>query len=186
MSIIEQKIKKNISHFNSREPSEDHFERFQKKLQDLHPKKKKKIRIAFKNIAINPNVLKFAASIAILIALSFVLFKYGNFGKQTYASDLGAEYVEVQKYYSSVNQEKLDEIDALIGNDEQAKVLKEKAFRKISKLEENTESLEEEYIESNKDSRVFGAVVSNYKMLSSALDKVIEGINEHNYKKTNN
>lgn len=184
MSIIEQKIKKNASLFDSRKPSENHFEKFQLKLKDLHPKKEKKVIIDFKKFAINYNVLKFAASIAILISLSFVLFKYGNFGKKASASELGAEYVEVQEYYSAMNQEKLDQIDALIGNDEDVKTLKEKAFRKITKLEENSESLEEDYVESNKDSRVFGAVVSNYKLLSSALDKVIEGINEHNHKKS--
>jgi len=177
MSIIEQKIKKNASLYNLREPSDNHFEKFQLKLKDLHPKKEKRFTI-------NSNVLKFAASILILISLSFVLFKYGNFGKQLQASDLGAEYIEVQDYYSSINEEKLNQIDALVGNDEEAKTLKEKAFRKITKLEENSESLEEDYVDSNKDSRVFGAIVSNYRLLSSALDKVIEGINEHNYKKS--
>lgn len=183
MSIIEQKIKKNASLYDSREPSKNHFEKFQLKLKDLHPKKEQKIIINYKNFAINYNVLKFAASIAILISLSFVLFEYGNLGKQALASELGAEYIEVQEYYSAMNQQKLDQIDALIGNDEDAKTIKEKAFRTITKLEENSESLGVEYVDSNKDSRVFGAVVSNYKLLSSALDKVIEGINEHNYKK---
>lgn len=179
MSIIEQKIKKNASLYNSREPSEGHFEKFQLKLKDLHPKKEKSFRI-------NYNVLKFAASMLILISLSFVLFKYGNFGKQLHASDLGTEYYEVQDYYTTLNNEKINQIDALIENNEEAKTLKEKAFRKITKLEENSGSLEEEYIESNKDSRIYGAIVSNYKLLSSALDKVIEGLNDHNYKKSKN
>ena len=76
-------------------------------------------------------------------------------------------------------------LDTVFENDEDAQVLKEKAFRKITRLEENNESLKEEYIESNKDERVFGAVVTNYKLLTRALDKVIEGLNEHNYKKSN-
>jgi predicted nuclease with TOPRIM domain len=181
MSIIEQKIKKNASLFNSREPSEKHLENFQSKLKALHPEKAKK---SFK-LNINYNALKFAASIAILVSLSLVLFRYGNFGKQVQASDLGSEYMEMQDYYASVNQDKFEQIDMLIGNDQDAQVLKEKAFRKIAKLEENSESLKSEYIESNKDDRVFGAVVSNYKLLTKALDKVIDGLNDHNYKKSN-
>lgn len=184
MSIIEQKIKKNAPLYNTREPSKGHLDKFELKLKDLHPKKENKLSISIKRFAINYNALKFAASIAILISLSFVLFKYGNFGKQIQAADLGTEYFEVQEYYSVQNEEKISQIDGLIGNDEDAMTLKEKAFRKITKLEENTESLEEEYVESNKDSRVYGAIVSNYKLLSLALDKVIEGIKDHNYKKS--
>lgn len=115
MSIIEQKIKKNASLFNSREPSDAHLENFEAKLKALHPEKERKIKFNYRN------ALKLAASIAILVSLSFVLFKYGNFGKQLQAADLGPEYVELKDYYSSVNQQKLAEIDALIADDEDAK-----------------------------------------------------------------
>ena len=180
MSIIEEKIKKNAKLFNTKEPSELHLERFQSKLARLHSEEEKK-----KVFKLNYSMMKFVASITILVAISLVMFRYGNFGKTLQAADLGAEYMEVEDYYASLSDEKLAQIDALVGADEDAKVLKEKAFRKITRLEENNESLKEEYIESNKDERVFGAVVTNYRLLTRALDKVIEGLNEHNYKKSN-
>ena len=164
------------------EPAEGHLDRFQKKLKQLHTEEKKtdqKPKFKFRL------VYRIAASVVVLFSISFLLFYLNGSQNQSLASEMGQELFDVQKYYSGSNEKKYNEIDILAGDDFEARNLKEKALRKVTKLEENTNELQQDYIEGNRDKRVFSAIVKNYKMLSSALDKVIDNMNKYNDKKSN-
>jgi len=62
--------------------------------------------------------------------------------------------------------------------DTESEKLKENALANANAIAMETKKLEQEYIASNKDARVLGAIVSNYRFLTSVLDKVIDNMNE--------
>ncbi len=177
MSILEQRIKKNKELFDINEPNDDHFDRFQNKLKEIHQPGKTVHKRWYSG------AMKIAASVIVLLAVTFVLFLYDNGSVSFFAEETSPELTEVTNYYSSVTEQKLAKIEELSQSDEEAAKLKQTALVNVNAIEEQTQALEKEYIESNKDTRVFGAIVNNYRLLASALDKVIENMNEVQQKK---
>ncbi len=178
MSILEQRITKNKELFDIDEPNDGHFDRFQDKLKKIHkPEKKSSRRIYF-------STLRVAASVLIVMAISFSLYLYNNGTSSLFAAEIDPELAEVNDYYASVTEQKLAQIEELSGSDEEAALLKESALESVVTIEAQTKELEEEYINSNKDSRVFGAIVNNYRLLAMALDKVIDNMNDIQEKKS--
>ena len=179
MSVIEQRIKKNNEVFDSREPQKNHLSRFEARLAELHADdqpKVKKIKFSM--------VYRIAAAIVLLIAVSVFLFTDFSPIPNTVANEMSDELLEMNQYYANLNKEKYAEIEKIVGDDEEIDLLKEKAMRRIERLEDETESLQKEYVENNKDERVFSAIAGNYKLLSRALDRVIESISNAKHKKS--
>ncbi len=178
MSVIEQRISKNKKVFDVHEPESAHFSRFEDKLRDLHPEEEpSKVRTMF------PMMRKVAAIALILIIVSLVVFEYPGLLK----GELSAEDVELQEltvFYASNNLQKMNEINELAEEDFDVEQLKDKAMRSIEKLQNNNEKLQEEYVSSNKDKRVFSAIVNNYRLLSTALDQVITNMRTVKNKKS--
>lgn len=75
MSILEQRITKNKELFDVNEPEEGHFKRFQEKLQKIQPEVKRSYRRLY------VGAMKIAASVIILLAVTFMLFIYNNGSK---------------------------------------------------------------------------------------------------------
>ncbi len=186
MSIIEEKIRKNKEIFDSYEPNDGHFDRFQKKLSELHPQKKT-------NIFVRTNVLlKVAAVFIILITVTFIIIDYSNDNKQLIVTSnqedivLPDELIEVKQYYTSLNQEKIEEIENLAVSDEEAEKLKQMALNEMNELGADNEDLEKEYIESNNNNRIFSSIVNNYRLLTNVLDRIIDNINQIQNQNTSN
>lgn len=184
MSIIEEKIRKNKEIFDSYEPNDGHFDRFQKKLSKLHPQKKT-------NIFVRTNVLlKVAAVFIILITVTFIIINYTNDNKQLIVTSnqedivLPDELKEVKQYYTYLNQQKIEEIENLDVSDEEAEKLKQMAFNEMTELDADNKELEKEYIESNNNERLFSSIVTNYRLLTSVLDRIIDNINQIQNQKT--
>ncbi len=177
MSILEQRITKNKKLFDVHEPKEGHLKRFQEKLQG----KNEKVTAPPKRFY---RVLRVAASILILLSVSFALFWYNNGTSNLFASETAPELDEINEYYAKVTEQKLAQIEELGTDDAEAEALKESAIKSLSELENETKQLEKEYFVSNKDKRVFGAIVSNYRVLASALDQVIQNLNDIQDKKS--
>ncbi len=184
MSIIEEKIRKNKEIFDSYEPNDGHFDRFQKKLSKLHPQKKT-------NIFVRTNVLlKVAAVFIILITVTFIIINYTNDNKQLIVTSnqedivLPDELIEVKQYYTSLNKEKIEEIENLDVSDEEAEKLKQMALNEMNELDADNEELEKEYIESNNNDRIFSSIVNNYRLLTNVLDRIIDNINQIQNQKT--
>ncbi|MCK4406120.1 MAG: hypothetical protein KAT33_08720 [Bacteroidales bacterium] len=184
MSIIEEKIRKNKEIFDSYEPNDGHFDRFQKKLSKLHPQKKT-------NIFVRTNVLlKVAAVFIILVTVTFIIINYTNDNKQLIVTSnqedivLPDELKEVKQYYTYLNQQKIEEIENLDVSDEEAEKLKQMAFNEMTELDADNKELEKEYIESNNNERLFSSIVTNYRLLTSVLDRIIDNINQIQNQKT--
>ncbi len=181
MSIIEQRISKNKKVFDVHEPDEGHFNRFESKLQKLHPETKK---VSQKRLA--PVFIRVAAVGLILLAASGILFNYPALFEKNATLELSPELVELDQYYANQNQQKMREIESVVGEDQEMLAMKDKAMHKVTRLQDNTEKLKTEYVENNENEKVYGALVSNYRLLSSALDKVLDSMHEIKYKKTSN
>ena len=177
MSILEQRIKKNKELFDVNEPEEGHFNRFQDRLKEIHEAEEPKLKRGYFTVR------QIAASVVVLMAVTFVLFLYNNGSLSVFAGETAPELAEVTDYYSSVTEQKLAQIEELSQSDTETEQLKQTALSNVNAIGEQTKALEKEYIESNKDTRVFGAIVNNYKLLASALDKVIENMNDVQQKK---
>ncbi|MCP4551137.1 MAG: hypothetical protein GY834_03635 [Bacteroidetes bacterium] len=178
MSIIEQKINKNKALFDVNDPIQGHSDRFRARLNKTHRKPVKHQKNWF------PKPMKIAASIIVLMAVSFAFYTYNNGNVGLFASETTDKLTEVEDYYSSLTKQKLVEIDELSAGDEDAFALKENALKNVETMDIQTTQLKQDYLDSNKDTRVFGAIVSNYRLLASALDKVIENLNDVQDKKS--
>ena len=181
MSIIEQRISKNKKVFDSHEPDEGHFDRFQSKLEELHPETKKVSRKRFM-----PAFMKVAAAAIILLAASSILFNYPSLFQKNLVNELNGELAELDQYYTSQYQQKYQELESIVAEDDELKAMKDKAMHKVARLEDNTGKLKDECIETNKNEKVYSALVTNYRMLSTALDKVIDSMSEIKEKKSSN
>ena len=94
------------------------------------------------------------------------------------------ELIEVKQYYTSLNQEKIEEIENLAVSDEEAEKLKQMALNEMNELGADNEELEKEYIESNNNNRIFSSIVNNYRLLTNVLDRIIDNINQIQNQKT--
>ncbi|MCK4361629.1 MAG: hypothetical protein KAV70_07775, partial [Bacteroidales bacterium] len=81
-------------------------------------------------------------------------------------------------------QQKIEEIENLDVSDEEAEKLKQMAFNEMTELDADNKELEKEYIESNNNERLFSSIVTNYRLLTSVLDRIIDNINQIQNQKT--
>ncbi|MBI9039033.1 MAG: hypothetical protein JEY97_12940, partial [Bacteroidales bacterium] len=132
MSLFEDKIRKNKKLFDSFEPDEGHFDRFQQKLNEIHPEEKSIKFLSLKT------VLKIAAAIIIFACTSIVLIiisdnspKKGNIGLAENSNELSNELNEMKVYYASVAEKKMNLIDKLIETDTLSIEFKETAEREL-------------------------------------------------------
>lgn len=174
MSILEEKIRKNKNDFDVHEPSAEHFKKFKARLESddnigLPP-------------AINLRILwKAAAVVALIVAVAFLMPK----GNQQNSNDVLASTVmdsanypeelrQVRMYYLSQKENKMQELESLNCAEESCAELKEIAKEDLQQIVQETEELENNLAEGQKDERVYKAIVNNYQLMGQLLDKVLE------------
>ncbi len=178
MSILEEKIKKNKESFDVNEPSAGHFDRFNQKIGYSQEDQKRKIAFGI--------AWKAAAVFLLLFAVSFLLPDQSVNGSRELASQVMTQdnYLEelenIKNYYGYQAEQKLEKISDMACNNEDCAELKEFARAEIIQLEKNTQELEEDFRENDQDSRVYLALVTNYRLMSNVLDQVIEKIDSMN------
>ena len=187
MSIFEDKIRKNKKSFDTYEPDEGHFDRFQQKLNKFHPEEK---TIKFLNFK---NVLKIAAVIIIFACASFVLIIISdnnsaneNTGFAENPTELSDELDEMKVYYASIEYKKMNIINKLIETDTLSIEFKEIAEREIETINKENQVLQTEFQNNKNDKRLFGAILNNFKVISNVLDKIINKMYDTNSKQSNN
>lgn len=179
MSSIEKRIHNNKKDFDVYEPEKGHFERFQSKLNSLHNEVKENTKPNFSF----PVYAKIAAVAIIFLAVYAILYDSSMLFPKNISNN---EIAMLEQQYIYENEQKLKQIENIVAEDEELQALKDKAMHKVVRLQDNTEGLKKEYVESNKNEKVYSAIVTNYRLLSTALDKVIDSMNEIKYKKSSN
>ena len=161
MNDLEKIINQNQESFNTEEPLDGHFERFQNKLNNSKSKVKK----------LNPSLI---IKIAAVILISFVstTWIYNNyiFDKPTQKmeiaegiklSQVSPEYKEVEDYYSDYVNIRLSELYKL--KCEKSEISKEPIFEEINELDMVYISLQEELKHNSSDERIINAMIMNYR-----------------------
>ncbi|MCD4682923.1 MAG: hypothetical protein K8R86_06545 [Bacteroidales bacterium] len=180
MQRIEDIIKKNQEAFNDNEPGADHFEKFQKKLEDDQSGRGESWLERY-NI-----ILKIAAAIVIFAAISTFLytdsFSYlkNSFTNKIVAAELPAEIVEVMQYYNVITDKKVSQIDELAVSEDEADKVKEMAMNELQTLEENRTELEKEYAQNPSNERIISALLLNQRKRAEILDRIINTLNQIN------
>lgn len=180
MQRIEDIIKKNKKAFDNNEPSPDHFDNFQKKLESDQVEKGESW---FERYNI---ILKIAAAVLIFAAISTVLytdsFSYlkDKFTNEIVAAELPAEILEVMQYYNVIEDKKISQIDDLAISEDEATRVKEMALKELQILEEDRNELESEYVLNPNSERIMNALLLNQQKRTQILDRIISTLNQIN------
>ncbi len=189
MSDFEKIINKNRDAYDSDEPADGHFERFQSKLSSLHKEideeKIKVLQFLYKHW------WKLAAAIIILIGFGFLFFdefynKAGTNSAQSTEIILSPELKEVGIYYSSITDERFDMINRLVSDSMEGMKIKEMVDIELSELNENYGELLQEYKNNPDDDRIINAIINNYRIRADILDNIIKKLNELKNNKNEN
>jgi hypothetical protein len=183
MINIEDKIRNNREQFDAADPSERHLEKFQLKVQEF---------TAPRNRSFNRRaILKVAAVLLVLIASTVVFFTLNNSTNtqgfsNSNAAEVPEELQEVQYYYTSLTNEKLEQINEFAENSAEAKKVQEMALHEVDELGTNAILLEQEYENSGKNERLFNAIINNYRIMTDLLDHILEEMDQNDNQESSN
>jgi hypothetical protein len=182
MKNIEDIIRNNKEFFDGGEPSDGHFERFNRKLE---------IRFEEKTIkrSIVPYLLK-AAVVTLLVTLSS-LWTWDHFIRpernRMTLGDVSPQYKEVENYYvHQVNlmESELINID-LKNNSEQKKML----FAEMNSMDSVYVQLQKELKANPNDERIINAMIEHYQTKVEVMSYIVsqlKAIRNENQNKTKN
>lgn len=177
MKTLEEQIRQKRDQFDNDEPQASHLENFEKKLARSAKHKKQRplvLRAAF---------LRIAASVLVLLGLSAGIIGYRsgmfhfNLTENIASSNLPVELLEVAKYYSAVTNKKIGMIDQLAPSKEEGTKIRNNAQAELDALDVTAKELQQEYMKSSKDERIYAAIVEIEKKKSEILDKMINSLN---------
>ena len=156
MKNIEDIIRLNKEFFDGEEPSEGHFDRFNRKLDMMH-------RVSITRRSIVPYLLK-AAVVTLLVTLSS-LWTWDHFIRsdrnRMALGDVSAEYQEVENYYvHQVNlmQSEITDLD-LTDDKEHSDLL----YKEIESMDSVYVQLQKELKLNPNDERIINAMIEHYQ-----------------------
>jgi len=172
MNKLEKQIQENRQKFDSQEPSSGHMERFEQKLHKQHS------RSLFSRI---PYVLK-AAVVLLLVALSSILIYeqariYYQDQRVLSLQDISQEFGEAEFYYTSLINNKYQEIKKLNIEDPKQKEILMVELEDMDKL---FHSLQKDFQSNSYDQRIINAMISHYQLKLELMSHIISQLEEVN------
>jgi hypothetical protein len=182
---IEELITKNLEGLNDSEPSEGHFERFEKKLAKQHDKHSFSWKLVWKVAA---------AVIFVFLAVNQGIIWFSSDSENTVAStgqqemslaSVSPEYEEVEFYYTNaindglVQWEKMAEA-GLISEQEQ-----EMMDVELTEFENVYDRLQQDLASSPNDERVINAMLEYYQKKLSLITMIVNKLEEVKQKNEN-
>jgi len=172
MNKLEKQIRFNRQKFDTEEPPSGHMERFGHKLHHQPS------RSLFSRI---PYALK-AAVVLLLVALSSILI-YEQ-ARIYYASqrvftilDISNEFEEAEVYYTSLINNKYQEINRLNTEDPKQK---EMLLSELEEMDKLFHSLQKDFQSNPNDQRVIHAMISHYQLKLEVMSEIISQLEEVN------
>lgn len=170
MSRLRDKFKNQKRSFDHREPEKDHLARFILKLEADQDKLQRRKSPWF--------FLKVAASILVLIAASYLTFDLLYSGPkvtsdQTHLMSYSPEMNEVMDYYDDASLAKMNKIDALISDDDEAEKIKQTAYNSLEELDIRLAAIEKEYAKNPDNSALQAALINNKRKKVEVMDRII-------------
>ena len=172
MNKLEKQIQANQQKFNSQEPSSGHMERFEQKLHN------RQSRSLFSRI---PYALK-AAVVLLLVALSSILIYeqaqiyYAN-QRILSLQDISEEFGEAEFYYTSLINNKYQEINRLNLDDPKQKEI---LMIELGEMDKLFHSLQKDFQSNPNDQRVINAMISHYQLKLDIMSQIIKQLEEVN------
>jgi hypothetical protein len=172
MTFLEKKIKENSSFFDYHSPPEGHRQRFLERLEKsapVHDDRKEHLMMIF----------KIAAVALIFIAASWMIFKYsftdlsGAVIQEVIKIEFPGELEETFAYYDQKAEAKLDSIDEIAPNAEEAERVKEMASHQFQRLDAEMAAIEKEYMTNPGNKKLEEALLSHKKLKAGIIEDII-------------
>lgn len=169
MNNFEESIRKNSKLFNSKEPAKDHLARFILKLEKDQETVERNRSSYF--------VLKIAASIIVLVAVSFFLFTYLETNnqdlQQTYKIEFSIDLDQAMAYYDDVSLVKLQSIDKIVTDEKEAAKIKEAAHKSLEDIDIRLAAIEKEYMKNPENSALKAALINNKRKKVEVMERIL-------------
>jgi len=172
MNKFDKQIQANRQKFDSQEPSSGHMERFEQKLHN------RQSRSLFSRI---PYGLK-AAVVLLLVALSSILIYeqaqiyYAN-QRILSLQDISEEFGEAEFYYTSLINNKYEEINRLNLDDPKQKEI---LMIELGEMDKLFHSPQKDFQSNPNDQRVINAMISHYQLKLDIMSQIIKQLEEVN------
>ena len=166
MKTIEEIIRNNRDFFEDAEPSEGHFEKFNRKLEILCQKNAPKRSIV-------PYLLK-AAVVTLLVTLSS-LWTWDHFirpeSRRMTLSEVSPQYKEVENYY--IHQVNLMESEIVNIDLKNNPVQKEALMQEMRNMDSVYVSLQKELKANPNDERIINAMIEHYQTKVEVMTYIV-------------
>lgn len=169
MKDIKKIIQENRNIFDSFEPKDEHFARFEDKLKDFH---KKKNTFSF-------TYLLKAAAVVILVVLSG-LWVYDNFNAKLInnglaLSDISPEYSEVEVYYTQLVNQKYSELNQCQFIDSTQKTI---LLNELNDMDKMYGNLKKDLKANPNDERVINAMIQHYQLKVEVMGQILHQLRQ--------
>jgi signal recognition particle subunit SEC65 len=176
MSFLENKIKDNKDFFDESVPSEGHKQRFIEKLENLEQPETARSRWG--------GILKIASVAAAFLGLAYFIFWYsiedlgGMVIREVTQISFSAEIEDVFTYYEALAISKVEKIDQVAINTEQADIVKIAAKKQLENLDANLAEIEKEYAKNPENKALKAALVNNKRKKAEVMDNIIQQLDQ--------
>lgn len=168
LNNLENKIREDRLFFDE-EPSANHFIKFNEKLNFLAESENKKNVFSFPI----RKVMAVTASAGLVLFISiFALSEYKN--KEEAAPQLSEELLHVKMYYSTLSEEKMEEINRCVSTSSENGLLLESTKNRLLKLDENTQALEEKLSYAQGNKQLENAYIQSLMAKSEVTNQIYE------------
>ncbi len=166
MNDLEKIINENRSVFDSSEPDEGHFERFEQKLNQRHKGKSQTFTLGY--------MLK-AAVVALLVVLSGLWVYDKTFSPPAIKDgialrEISPEYNEVEMYYTRLVNQKYNEINEFSFIDT---AQKEMLMHELNEMDSIYENLKKDLRLNPNDDRVINAMIQHYQLKVEVMNQIL-------------
>jgi len=177
MKDINKIIHENRSVFDSFEPDEGHFERFEQKLNQHH-KSKSKTKTKTKTFTLG-YILK-AAVVALLVVISGLWVYDKTLAPPVTKNgialrEISPEYREVEMYYANLVNQKYNEINDFAFMDS---TQKEMLVNELNEMDSIYENLKKDLTMNPNDDRVINAMIQHYQLKVEVMNQILTQLHE--------
>jgi len=165
LNTLENKIRENKAFFDE-ELSSGHQERFLERLNQMEAPKKITARFPFAS----PKAFAYAISISVLMLISIYTLIENPF--KSSPAQLSEELLSVKMYYNQQTEAKMSELKNIESSSNTNSVLFESTEDRLSKLDKNTQQLEDKLSLAHGNKQLENAYILSLKAKSEVVNQV--------------
>lgn len=180
MSFLEKKILDNKAFFDESEPEQGHQQRFIEKLENIDQPETVRSRWG--------TILKLVSVAAAFIGISYFIFWFsiedlgGMVIREVTQISFSEEIEDVFAYYETQAKIKVEKIDQMAANTQQAEKVKGMAKKQLDNLDATLAEIEKEYA-NNPDNQVLrAALINNKRKKAEVMDNIIQQLDQSKQK----